>query len=98
MEEGDKHAPICGNAPYLLFRLGVRSMEARPICARGRQTLHVVSSEEVPHEGHPDHDPNRGCGRGDLGYELARTSTVLAMYQRPWLRGRITAKLQCLLQ
>jgi hypothetical protein len=33
-----------------------------------------------------------------IGPEFARKSAGPAMYQGPWLRARITAKLQCLLQ
>src|SRR5262245_62051483 len=61
-----------------------------------RQTPHVAqpNEEEAPDaQRHPDHDPDRRCGGGDLGSEVTRTSTVPAMYQGPWLRARITGKL-----
>jgi len=42
--------------------------------------------------------PDCRCGGGDLGSEVTGASSVPAMYQGPWLRAGITAKLQRLLQ
>src|SRR5215470_17703365 len=90
----------CGNAPHLPIRIVLRSLDEGPhVIAEASGSSVARPSEEAPDaQGHPDHDPNRRCGGGDIGSELARTSAVPALYPGTWLRARITAKLQCLLQ